>query len=93
MVKEYSAKDMRRNIDSLYKRVEKHYADPGEEHAGNSASVLKGVWMACEQELVRATERFTKLIAQCYKDTGVTLEYSVQDVETAFRKHRIGGQA
>lgn len=90
-MKEYNAKDIRRHIDALFKRVEKHYADPGEEHAGNSTHLLKGVWTACEQEVVKSTGKFTRLIAQCYKETGVTLEYNLQDVEAAFKKHRIGG--
>ena len=91
VVKEYNAKDIRRHIDALFKRVEKHYADPGEEHAGNTVNLLKSVWSACEQELVKSTERFSRLMAQCYKETGVTLEYTVQDVEAAFKRHRVGG--
>ncbi|KAF8498012.1 exocyst complex component Sec3-domain-containing protein [Gautieria morchelliformis] len=91
VVKEYNAKDMRRHVDALFKRVEKHYADPGEEHAGNNANLFKGVWTACEQEVVKSTERFSRLIAQCYKETGVSLEYTTQEVEASFRRHRAGG--
>jgi exocyst complex component 1 len=91
VVKEYNAKDIRRHIDALFKRVEKHYADPGEEHAGNIANLFKGVWTACEQEVVKSTERFSRLIAQCYKETGVSLEYTPQEVEASFRRHRAGG--
>jgi exocyst complex component 1 len=93
IVKEYNVKDVRRHVDALFKRVEKHYAEPGEEHAGNPANLLKGVWSACEQELVKSTERFSRLIAQCYKETGVTLEFTVQDVEASFRRHRVGGHS
>ncbi|KAF8519134.1 exocyst complex component sec3 subunit [Hysterangium stoloniferum] len=88
-LKECNAKDMRRHIDALYKRVEKHFAD---EDTGSTA-LLKDVWTACEQDLVRCTDRFSRLILQCYKDTGVILEFSVQDVEAAFRKHRMGGSS
>ena len=84
---------MRRHIDALFKRVEKHYADPGEEHASNSATLFRGVWTACEQELCKSTERFLRIMALCYKETGVTLEYSVQDIEGAFKKHRVGWQS
>ncbi|KAF8578441.1 hypothetical protein K439DRAFT_1638802 [Ramaria rubella] len=93
VLKEYNAKDVRRHIDALFKRVEKHYADPGEEHAGNSAALLKDVWSACEQEMVKLTEKFVRLLGQCYKETGVVLEFGVQDVEAAFKKHRPGGGA
>ncbi|GJJ09890.1 hypothetical protein Clacol_004114 [Clathrus columnatus] len=79
VIKEYNAKDIRRHVDALYKRVEKHYTD--EDFPTNSAILLKAVWMACEQELVKSTERFNRITAQCYKDANVSLEYTTQDVE------------
>ena len=51
---------------------------------------MVGVWKACEEELLRYTEGFAKRIVQCYADSGVTLDYNATDVETAFRRHRIG---
>lgn len=90
VIKEYNAKDVRRHIDALYKRVEKHYTD--EDLPNNTSVLLKDVWTACEQELVKSTERFNRIIAQCYKDANVPLEYTSQDIEAAFRKHRLNGQ-
>lgn len=99
MVKEYNAKDIRKHIDSLSRRVEKQFTDVGEtkaladgDRAGTIApgTVLVGVWKACEDEMLRATEEFNKRIAQCYADTGVKLEYTAGDVEAAFKKHRVG---
>lgn len=51
---------------------------------------MVGVWKACEEELLRITEVFTKRIAQCYANTGVGLEYTAADVEAAFKRHRVG---
>lgn len=45
----------------------------------------------CEQELVRDTERFSGIMAQCYRDSGVGLEYTILEVEAAFKKHRLSG--
>ncbi|KAJ1301562.1 hypothetical protein OPQ81_008810 [Rhizoctonia solani] len=95
VVKEYDSKDMRKNIDSLYKRVEKHFdADEGSAlppgQSGAAAPVLVGVWNACEEQLLQLTEKWTKLIGQCYSDSGVSLEYTTGDVKTAFRRHRAG---
>ncbi|KAI0375209.1 hypothetical protein BV20DRAFT_960301 [Pilatotrama ljubarskyi] len=98
VVKEYTAKDVRKYIDALFKRVEKHFTEASEKATTEDASVstgiapgtvMVGVWKACEEELLRITELFNKRISQCYKDTGVTLEYSAADVEAAFRKHRV----
>lgn len=92
VVKEYDSKDMRRNVDGLYKRVEKHFdADEGAAAPGQSGAagpVLVGVWNACEEELIRLTDKWIKLISQCYADSGVSLEYTPGDVRAAFRRHR-----
>ena len=94
VVKEYNSKDVRKHIDALFKRVEKHFTDAEGPDAsaapGSKANgVLSGVWKACEDELLRVTETFGKRMAQCYADSGVSLEYSKADVEAAFKRHSI----
>jgi hypothetical protein len=94
VLKEYHAKDIRKHVDTLFKRVEKHFTEASEKITTEEASnilpgtVIAGVWKACEEELVRITEFFNKRIAQCYPNSGVSLEYSSSDVEAAFRRHR-----
>ncbi|KII93765.1 hypothetical protein PLICRDRAFT_152811 [Plicaturopsis crispa FD-325 SS-3] len=97
VVKEYNAKDIRKHIDALFKRVEKHFTEASEkattveESVGIApGTVLVGVWKACEDELLRVREVFAKRIVQCYKDSGVALEFTAGDVEAAFRRHRVG---
>ncbi|KAI0756800.1 exocyst complex component Sec3-domain-containing protein [Daedaleopsis nitida] len=98
VVKEYNSKDIRKHVDALFKRVEKHFDEASEKATTEDASastgiapgtVMVGVWKACEEEVLRITELFNKRISQCYKDTGVTLEYSAADVEAAFKRHRV----
>ncbi|KAJ7102098.1 exocyst complex component sec3 subunit [Mycena belliarum] len=96
VVKEYNAKDIRKHVDALFKRVEKHFTEASEktrtEETGGIApgTVLVGVWKACEEELLRVTELVNKRISQCYADSGVTLDYNASDVEGAFRRQRVG---
>ncbi|KAI9436774.1 exocyst complex component sec3 subunit [Lactarius psammicola] len=96
VVREYDAKDVRKHVDALFKRVEKHFTEASEvATAGESGgiapgTVLVGVWKACEEELLRITDIFAKRISQCYANSGVSLEYSAADVEAAFKRHRIG---
>jgi len=96
VVKEFSPKDVRKHVDVLFKRVEKHFTEASEksttEEGGCIApgTVMVGAWKACEEELLRYTEGFSKRITQCYSDSGVTLDYTIGDVEAAFRRHRIG---
>ncbi|KAF8832200.1 hypothetical protein HHX47_DHR1001902 [Lentinula edodes] len=96
VVKEFNAKDIRKVVDNLFKRVEKHFTEasdlqtPGTEQGDGIApgTVMVGAWKACEEELLRITELFMKRISQCYPDSGVSLEYGPGDVEAAFRRHR-----
>lgn len=85
VVKEFGAKDMRKHIDGLYKRVEKHFTEASDKVSG-SDDMLPIVWKACEQELVNMTARFGMLIAKNYGDSGVSLEFSKGDIESACRK-------
>lgn len=92
-VKEYTAKDVKKHVEALFKRVEKHFDDEGDMVNSTTMKVVAGtvmedVWKACEEHLVRDTQRYTRLIGQCYGDSGVVLEYTVADVETTFRRHR-----
>lgn len=95
IVKEYDAKDVRKHVDALFKRVEKHFTEASEVTTGESSgitpgTVLVGVWKACEDELLRITEIFSKRITLCYANAGVALEYCAADVESAFRRNRVG---
>ncbi|KAI9513060.1 exocyst complex component sec3 subunit [Russula earlei] len=95
VVKEYDSKDVRKHVDALFKRVEKHFTEASEVTTGDTSgitlgTVLVGVWKACEDELLRITEIFAKRIAQCYANAGVSLEYSAADVEAAFKRNRVG---
>lgn len=98
VVKEYNSKDVRKHVDALFKRVEKHFTEASEKATTEQASsstgiapgtVMVGVWKACEEELLRMTDYFAKRIAQCYVNTGVALEYTPGDVEAAFKRHRV----
>ncbi|KAH9948238.1 exocyst complex component Sec3-domain-containing protein [Amylocystis lapponica] len=98
VIKEYNVKDVRKHVDTLFKRVEKHFTEASEKATTEdvsssvgipSGTVLVGVWKACEDELLRITELFSKRINQCYKDMGVGLEYSAADVEAAFKRQRV----
>ncbi|KAG6821354.1 hypothetical protein H0H93_014151 [Arthromyces matolae] len=96
VVREYNSKDMRKHVDALYTRVAKHFVEASgtstsEDNGGIApGTVLVGVWKACEEEVLRITDFFTKTMAQCYSDCGINLEYTVGDVEASFRRHRIG---
>ena len=86
VLKEYNSKDIRKNIEGMHKRVEKHFADS----ADGGDAVFSHVWQACEDELLSLTDKITRLISQYYSDSGVALEFSKSDIESAFKKTRAG---
>lgn len=95
IVKDYTAKDIRKHIDVLAKRVEKHFTDAEKASADDASGVLSGkvligVWNSCEEEFVKLTETWSSRITLLYGDIGVTLEYSTAEVESAFRKQKFG---
>ena len=96
IIKDYNSKDIRKHVDTLSKRVEKHFTEASEKTTVEEVSgiatgtVLAGVWKACEKELVRLTELFSARISQWYGGSGISLEYTSSDVENAFRKQRLG---
>ncbi|KAL4241693.1 SEC3 family protein [Abortiporus biennis] len=94
LLKDYNAKELRKLVDTLFRRVEKHFTDTSQMDeftittTVTTSSVIGGVWKACEDELLRITELFNKRINQCYQGQGVTLEYTPSDVEAAFKRHK-----
>ena len=93
VIKEFNTKDVRKHVDALFKRVEKHFTDALEKTEESSlvpGTVMVAAWKACEEELLRYTEGFSRRVTQCYAESGVTLDYTTADVEAAFRRHRVG---
>jgi exocyst complex component 1 len=93
VIKDNTSKDIRRNIDALFKRVEKHFGEGDEAQGGGSSSgvampgtVLFVVWKACEDEMINISQKFFKFISTCHKDSNP--EYSIGDIEASFKKHR-----
>jgi hypothetical protein len=95
VIKEYSAKDVRKHVEALAKRVEKHFTEASEKEITQRSGIARGtvvvgVWKACGTETVRMTELFSNLISQCYGQSGVSLDYTVADAQAAFRSNRVG---
>lgn len=95
-----SGKDMRKAVDALVKRVEKHYSLDESDLAGTddalamsneAASLIASVTQSCEKILVTEVGKWSKIMGQCYAEaaaSGVGLEYGPTEVENAFKKAR-----
>ncbi|KAG8937030.1 hypothetical protein FRC03_004096 [Tulasnella sp. 419] len=91
IIKDMDAKDIRRVIDALCKRIEKHFDEDTETASSTmkTASMLGSVWKACEAEMIRDLERFNKMLSDCYPGMGLSLDYSADDISDGFRRHKM----
>ncbi|KAL7754371.1 hypothetical protein RI367_000352 [Sorochytrium milnesiophthora] len=72
IVGQYPLKEVRKAIDAVYKRVEKHLS--GEQQ------LFDPVWRRTTSELVATRQWMAKLLTQCYADAGLQLEFDDSDV-------------
>ncbi|KAI9628508.1 hypothetical protein H4Q26_018036 [Puccinia striiformis f. sp. tritici PST-130] len=96
-------KDIRKSIETLSKRVDKHFSDVANPSADNSV-VMETVWSACENELIRLIGDWQTLLEKCYANNpaengaagsgdkgGIPkFEFGIDDVKLAFQKYRPG---
>ncbi|CAG8761659.1 45201_t:CDS:10, partial [Gigaspora margarita] len=69
-------KKIRKDMISLYKRVDKHFTE--------EEGLLQVVWRNIEEEVIRCHERFTSIINKCYPDSNISLEFSIDDLLSYF---------
>ncbi|KAG8530907.1 uncharacterized protein KY384_004264 [Bacidia gigantensis] len=76
----YDAKEIRRGVEALKKRVEKHFGE-----ADDSAILVNKVLKACEARYQNILERVGKLVRDVYSG-GLEVEWRREDVNNAFKK-------
>lgn len=95
LCKDYTAKDTRKAVEALAKRVAKHFDDddvPGvtavEGGAGRveqDVEVLARVWSSCEQGYIREFQRIARIGQECYPDlAGASLELGANELRRLF---------
>ncbi|KAG0068986.1 hypothetical protein BGZ89_003740 [Linnemannia elongata] len=73
-VSQYPASVVRKDLQHLYRKVEKHFSSEEEE------GLLQVAWRGIQEEFIRQHERFSRLIRECYPDAGVQMEFSMQEL-------------
>lgn len=79
----HDAREMRRGVETLRKRVEKHFGDADE--AELSRALVAKVLRQCEAFYIATRERLGRVIAEVYEDT-LELDWKREDVVAAFRR-------
>ncbi|EME49313.1 hypothetical protein DOTSEDRAFT_68176 [Dothistroma septosporum NZE10] len=85
----YDGKTVRRDIDTLRKRIEKHFGD-AEDSEAVSRNLVGFVSQECEKEYERVLDRTESLKQQVYPDMEgekeVIIDFSKADISAAFRR-------
>ncbi len=93
--KEYGSKDVRKSIETLSKRVQKHFAADEDDGPTTSTSAISNdgeeeavvqVWRSCEGEAAKEVERFSRMIRDVLPDGSVTLDITAVDVRRLFQQ-------
>jgi hypothetical protein len=79
VLSKFPAKEIRKGLETLYKRVEKHFSV--EEGRGQ---LLQVVWRAIQEDVVHCIQRFETLIQLCYSDCNLKLECTIEEVLNSF---------
>jgi len=80
----YDAKEIRRGVDTLKKRIEKHFGD-GDDTVGLSRELVVKVIRACEDRYLGVLDRVGKLVKEVY-ESSLEVGWSREDVHAAFRR-------
>ncbi|XP_040040702.2 exocyst complex component 1 isoform X1 [Gasterosteus aculeatus] len=72
VIKEYPGKEVKKGLDNLYKKVDKHLCE--------EESLLQVVWHSMQDEFIRQYKHFEDLIGRCYPGSGITMEFTIRDM-------------
>lgn len=81
----YDAKEIRRGIEILRKRVEKHFGDEHDPGMASGSDLAKIVVQNCEKFYENVEDRILTIIRDVY-DGEMVLEWTRTDISNAFRK-------
>ena len=88
MLSQYDSKEVRRGIDTLRKRIEKHFGDADEEAISHKLVAL--VCKHCEGAYDKTMQRMERIIREIYPpmdgEKSVELDFSKADVQAGFRR-------
>lgn len=63
---------MKKGLDNLYRKVDKHLCE--------EENLLQVMWHSMQDEFIRQYKHFEGLIGRCYPGSGITMEFTIQDI-------------
>ena len=89
----YDTKELRKGIDLLHRRVDKHFGQFQDDGEGSYSSrgpaiakeLVQEVWKECQKEYVYITELCKRIVTTYYPE-GVQIEFTLNEVNEAFAR-------
>ncbi|XP_018331372.1 exocyst complex component 1 [Agrilus planipennis] len=75
VISQYPGSTVKKGLESLYKKVEKHLSEEG---------LVQVVWRAMQEEFIRQYKMLEDLIQQCYPGSMIALEFTIDDILNFF---------
>ncbi|KAJ3364894.1 Exocyst complex component 1 [Kappamyces sp. JEL0680] len=72
VIKKYPGKEIRKSLEVLYKRVDKHFTE--------EEGLLQVVWRSIQEEFVRQLRKYEELITKCYPDITMRLDFTLEEL-------------
>jgi hypothetical protein len=85
LVASHDSKELRKGVEALRKRVEKHFGEADE--AGTSRALVSKVWKACEERYIAIAKRVDEIGREVYDAEGMPW-VEEKEIERWFRGGR-----
>jgi len=72
VISQYPAREVKKGLESLYKKVEKHLCD--------EENLLQVVWRAMQEEFIVQYNFLEERIQRCYAGAMINLDFSIEDI-------------
>ncbi|KAL2918232.1 hypothetical protein HK105_202159 [Polyrhizophydium stewartii] len=72
IIRKYPGKEVKKSLEALYKRVDKHFTE--------EEGLLQVVWRGIQEEFTRQLRRYEELIAKCYPEVSVRLDFTMDEL-------------
>lgn len=85
LVQAHDSKEIRRSIETLRKRIEKHFGESDEEQL--SRQLVTMVCKECERRYEQILDRLQRVCKELYKEEekSVVIEWSKEDIKAGFK--------
>lgn len=72
VLKRYPGKEIRKSLEVLYKRVDKHFTE--------DEGLLQVVWRSIQEEFARLLRKYEDIIGKCYPESNARLDFSMEEL-------------